>query len=86
MFTRLEPPIPMHVLDKGHGQAFAVIDYGAEHHLIWVIALDDGGEIWSAPNPKVRMAANWTLGRNKTPEPPVERPAFFQVVENETRS
>lgn len=70
MFTRLDPPIPLHVIDKGSGQAFGVIDYGAEHHLIWVTALDDGGEIWCASNPQVRMQANWTMGRSKK-RPPV---------------
>ena len=72
MFTRLEPPIPMHVIDRGAGQAFGVIDYGAEHHLIWVVALNDGGEVWCAPNPKVRVQANWTLGREKRPATPLE--------------
>ncbi|MEN3972071.1 hypothetical protein WJS89_05255 [Sphingomicrobium sp. XHP0235] len=63
MFTQLNPPYPVHVEGKGAGSAFAVIDYGAEHHLIWVTAIDDGGEIWCAPNPKVRMQANWTMER-----------------------
>ena len=27
-FQQLDPPIPVHVLDKGPGYAFAVIDYG----------------------------------------------------------
>ncbi len=65
MFTQLQVPIPVHVSDKGAGLAFAVIDYGVEHNLIWVTALDDGGEIWCAPNPKVRVADNWTVGRCK---------------------
>ena len=47
--------------------AFAVIDYGEEHNLIWVVALDDSGEIWCSPNPKVRMRANWTIGRSVSP-------------------
>lgn len=63
MFTRLDPPIPLHVLDRGDGLAFAVIDYGVEHDLIWVTAIDATGEIWCAGNPKVRMQANWTMGR-----------------------
>ena len=63
MFTQLNPPMPVTVLDKGNGLAFAVIDYGLEHNLIWVTALDNSGEIWCAPNPKVRMQANWTAGR-----------------------
>ncbi|TMM50261.1 hypothetical protein [Qipengyuania marisflavi] len=63
MFTQLDPPIPLHVLGKGDGYALGVIDYGQEHNLIWVTAIDETGEIWCAPNPEVRMQANWTMGR-----------------------
>jgi hypothetical protein len=66
-FQQLDPPLPVHVLDKGAGYAFAVIDYGQEHNLIWVTALNDSGEIWCAPNPRVRLQANWTMGRAKPP-------------------
>lgn len=62
-FTQLDPPIPLEVIDKGKGFAIGMIDYGPEHNLIWVTAIDDTGEIWCAPNPKVRMQQNWTLGR-----------------------
>ena len=65
MFTQLNPPLPVIVLEKGPGLAFAVIDYGMEHNLIWVTALDATGEIWCAPNPKVRLQANWSMGRTK---------------------
>ncbi|OJY63220.1 MAG: hypothetical protein BGP16_00275 [Sphingobium sp. 66-54] len=61
--TQLDPALPVIVLDKGSGYAFAVIDYGQEHNLIWVTAINETGEIWCAPNPKVRMASNWTMGR-----------------------
>ena len=64
-FQQLDPPLPVHVLDKGAGYAFAVIDYGQEHNLIWVTAINDTGEIWCAPNPRVRLQANWTMGRKK---------------------
>lgn len=63
MFTQLNPPLPVFVTDRGNGYAIAVIDYGQEHNLIWVTAIDETGEIWCAPNPKVRMQRNWTLGR-----------------------
>lgn len=66
-FTQLASPIPVLVLEKGRGMAFAVIDYGPEHNLIWVTALDNSGEIWCAPNPKVRFQANWTMGRSVDP-------------------
>ena len=65
MFTQLNPPLPVHVVDRGPGWAMAVIDYGQEHDLVWVTAMDDDGEIWCVPNPQVRMRANWTLGRSK---------------------
>ncbi|WP_337190585.1 hypothetical protein [Tsuneonella aeria] len=66
MFTQLNPPIPLHVLDKGDGLAIGLIDYGPEHNLIWITAIDATGEIWCAPNPKVRMQANWSMGRGKS--------------------
>ncbi|WP_199699557.1 hypothetical protein [Notoacmeibacter ruber] len=64
-FTQLDPPLPVHVSGKGKGLAFAVIDYGIEHNLLWVTAIDETGEIWCAPNPIVRMQANWSAGRAK---------------------
>ena len=67
MFTQLNPPIPLHVLGKGDGYAIGMIDYGQEHNLMWVTAIDATGEIWCAPNPKVRMGRNWTMGRAENP-------------------
>ena len=63
MFTQLNPTIPLHVLGKGDGYAIGMIDYGQEHNLIWVTAIDQTGEIWCAPNSKVRLGKNWTMGR-----------------------
>ncbi len=63
MLTQLNPPIPLHVLGRGDGQALAVIDYGPEHNLLWVTAIDATGEIWCASNPQVRMQKNWSMGR-----------------------
>lgn len=62
-FTQLNPPIPVTSVTKGDGMAFGVIDYGPEHNLIWVTAIDATGEIWCLPNPDTRMQDNWTLGR-----------------------
>ncbi|RDC59465.1 hypothetical protein HME9302_00655 [Alteripontixanthobacter maritimus] len=63
MFTQLNPSLPVHVLGKGDGLALAVIDYGPEHNILWVTAIDATGEIWCAPNPQVRMQKNWSMGR-----------------------
>lgn len=68
--TQLDPPLPMSVIDKGDGYAIAVIDYGQEFDLLWVVALNDSGEIWCSPNPRVRMQPNWSMGRRKSPKPP----------------
>jgi hypothetical protein len=61
-FTQLTTPIPVNIVGKGGGLAFAVIDYGPGHDLIWVSALEQSGEIWCAPNPSVRLRDNRTLG------------------------
>ncbi len=66
MFTQLNPAIPMHVLGKGDGQAIGMIDYGPEHNLLWITAIDATGEIWCAPNPQVRMLRNWSMGRGES--------------------
>ncbi len=69
-FTQLDPPLPIDIQGKGKGYAFAVIDYGPEHNLIWVTGLNDSGEIWCAPNPLVRLQTNWTMGRVPETDPP----------------
>jgi len=63
-FVQLNPTIPLIVAGKGKGHAIAVIDYGEEHNLVWVTAIDENGEIWCVPNALVRLRANWTLGRS----------------------
>ncbi len=55
------------MIGKGNGVAFAVIDYGEEQNMIWVVALDDSGEIWCSPKAMGRLRSNWTMGR-KTPK------------------
>jgi hypothetical protein len=62
MITQLDPMIPV-TTTRGPGWAIALIDYSQEHHLIWVVALDTSGEVWSVPNPDIRLRANPTMGR-----------------------
>ena len=62
MMLQLNPTIPM-MTPKGSGYALFVVDYSQEHHLMWVVALDAGGEIWMFENPDVRVQSNFTLGR-----------------------
>lgn len=67
MFTQLNPTLPLHVLDRGDGYAIGMIDYGQEHNLIWVTVINATGEVWCAPNHKVRFGQNWTMGRGENP-------------------
>lgn len=62
MMTQLNPPIPMST-PKGEGLAWFMIDYGAEHNLMWVVAINETREIWTFQNPEVRATKNITMGR-----------------------
>ncbi len=59
---QLNPPIPVDC-PKGSGHALFLIDYGQEHHLMWTIALDANGELWTYANPHVRAQKNITMDR-----------------------
>lgn len=66
-FFQPNPQIPLKT-EKGNGQAIAVIDYSEEHNLMWVVILDESGEIWTLPNDKVRGFENYSIGRKKPSE------------------
>ncbi len=63
MIAQLNPSLPLTVEGRDGGLASTMIDYGAEHNLLWVTALDANGEIWCAPDPKARVQKNWSMGR-----------------------
>lgn len=60
--TQLDPPIPLDT-PKGPAMAHLVIDYGPEHHLLWVCFDDSDGECWAWPNHSVRAQKNISMGR-----------------------
>lgn len=62
MILQLNPSIPL-ATPKGKGLAWAMLDYGAEHNLMWVVAIDATGEIWTFRNSDVRADENVTMGR-----------------------
>jgi hypothetical protein len=62
MLTQLTPPLPLDT-PKGPGLAFAVIDYGPDFNLLWVVFDDATGECWTWPNSKIRAVKNITMGR-----------------------
>lgn len=62
MILQLNPPIELET-PKGKGLAWFVIDYGVEHNLMYTVAINETGEIWTFPNPEVRATKNITMGR-----------------------
>ena len=70
MMIQLNPTLPL-LTPKGPALAHFLIDYGEEHHLMWVCVQDGTGEIWTWPNNKVTAQSNITMGR-PTVNPPYE--------------
>ncbi len=62
MLLQLNPPIPLQT-PKGEGVAHILTDYGPEFDLMWTVFLNESGECWTFPNPKIRATKNVTLGR-----------------------
>jgi hypothetical protein len=62
MILQLNPSLPM-ISPKGKCLAQFMIDYGAEHDLIWV-CFQENGEIWCWRNQDVRAEKNITFSRN----------------------
>jgi hypothetical protein len=60
---QLIPPLPL-TTPKGKGLAHFVIDYGPEHHLLWVCFQDDTGECWSWSNPDIKIQNNPSMHRD----------------------
>ena len=60
MIHRLAPTIPL-LTPKGAASAHLVIDYGEEHHLLWVCFIDATGECWTFRNSEVKLAPNETM-------------------------
>lgn len=64
MIQRIDPPIPLYVVDKKcEGWAHWIIWMGIENYLYFVVALDPSGEIWTFPNTQVRFCVNYTADR-----------------------
>jgi hypothetical protein len=63
--TQLDPTIPVIVTSSlnAKGRALGRVDYGEDHHIIWIVALDLNGEIWHVPNPEIRLDKNWSMQR-----------------------
>lgn len=73
MMLQLNPPMPVET-PKGSALAHILIDYGAEHELLWVCFQDQTGECWTWRNSKIRAQKNITMGRTMQPIPTVQTP------------
>lgn len=73
MILQLNPTLPVET-PLGSALAHFLIDYGEEHHLLWV-CVQESGEIWTWENPKLRVQPNPSfnrfrdVGRNNTESP-----------------
>lgn len=63
MILQLSPTIPLNT-PKGNGEAILVIDYSKEDDLMFVVILDDSGQIWTFKNSEVRGIKNISIGRD----------------------
>jgi len=43
--------------------AHFLIDYGSEHHLLWVCFIDSNGECWTFANPEILIQENLSMLR-----------------------
>jgi hypothetical protein len=62
VIIQLDPTNPMDT-PKGPAKAHFLIDYGQEHHLLWVCFQDDTGECWTWPNPQIKLQENVSMGQ-----------------------
>jgi hypothetical protein len=63
MFTQLNPPIPVHIIDRCDGYAIGILADSQGENLIWITALSPSGEIISVPNASIRLQKKWPLAR-----------------------
>jgi hypothetical protein len=66
---QLDPPLPVNT-PKGSALAHVLIDYGAEHDLVWV-CFQANGECWCWRNQDIRATTNATFGRHVPKDDPL---------------
>jgi hypothetical protein len=73
MTLQLNPPIPVSITSDSlppgvqatsrRGWCYAWKDTGIDGHRLWVVVLDETGEVVDTPQPEVRVDPNWSHGR-----------------------
>jgi hypothetical protein len=61
MLLQLRQPLPFDT-PKGPAWAHFLLDYGTEHHLLWICFVNETGECWTFSNPEIRLQRNVSLG------------------------
>jgi hypothetical protein len=70
---RLDPPIPVTITAKTlpagiksksrRGWCYAWERCGIDGHRMWVVVLDETGDVVDVPQPEIRVDPNWSYGR-----------------------
>jgi hypothetical protein len=72
MITQLAQQIPVTVTEgppgvhigNGRGYCIAWERHSMDWHLLWIVVLDESGQVIVAPNKFIRVDPNWTAGRS----------------------
>jgi hypothetical protein len=83
LIVQLNPTMPL-LTPKGPALAHFLIDYGEEHHLMWVCVQENTGEIWTWPNTQIRAQANPSFNRPKIPNVPQNPNVMYGTVKDVT--
>jgi len=73
LILQLDPPIPVAVTAGalplgvkskcGRGWCYGWQSVGIDGHRLWIVVMDDTGEVVDVPQPEVRVDMNWSIGR-----------------------
>jgi hypothetical protein len=72
---RLDPPIPVEITAKTlpegvkatdrKGWAYAWDQPGIDAHRLWIVVMDETGEVIDVPQPEIRVDPNWSFQRGR---------------------
>lgn len=70
---QLDPPIPVRVTSQElplgvvaqsrKGWAYAWKETGIDGHRLWIVVMDETGEVVDVPQPEILVDMNWSYGR-----------------------
>ena len=73
MIHQCDPPLPVTITAKKlppgvqsksqRGWCYGWQSVGIDGHRLWIVVMDDTGEVVDVPQPEVRVDMNWSIGR-----------------------